>query len=108
MGNIESKVDSMGPDIKYDGEVNIKGQRHGQGTLTYPSGSMYIGYWVENKKHGVGRFVSACGNVYEGEWKDDERSGQGKLLSSDGAIIYEGTWMSDKMHGEEAALLKIA
>ena len=99
MGLSNSKVDSTEP-YGYVGETDDKGLKHGQGTFTYPSGSVYEGSWVDDRKHGQGRFVAASGNVYEGMWSRDVRAGPGRLVSAQGVVIYEGAWEDDKMHGE--------
>lgn len=38
--------------------------RQGKGTQTWPDGSMYEGYWSENKANGQGRLIHADGDVY--------------------------------------------
>ena len=100
MGSSSSKVESTEP-FGYLGDTDENGLKHGQGTFTYPSGSVYEGSWVRDQKHGTGRFVATSGNVYEGQWVRDVRAGEGRLLSAQGVLIYEGSWEADKMHGEE-------
>ena len=33
---------------KYDGEMNIEGERHGKGTMIFSCGSVYNGLWDKN------------------------------------------------------------
>ena len=35
--------------MKYTGEKNSDGQRHGQGTMSYASGATYTGAWKDGK-----------------------------------------------------------
>ena len=45
--------------------------REGKGRQIWPDGSMYEGWWRDNKANGKGRLIHADGDVYEGEWLDD-------------------------------------
>ena len=59
--------------------------RQGKGTQTWPDGSMYEGYWADNKANGKGRLIHADGDVYDGQWKDDKAHGFGTYSHLDGA-----------------------
>ena len=52
--------------------------RQGKGIQIWPDGSMYEGYWADNKANGKGRLIHADGDVYDGQWKDDKAHGKGK------------------------------
>ena len=52
----------------YSGEYNDKGQKDGQGMEWRPDGTIYEGYWGQNKPEGRGRIILAGGDIYEGEW----------------------------------------
>ena len=81
---------------RYEGEWNEpKNERHGYGIQVWSDGSMYQGYWKEDKANGWGRLIHADGDVYEGEWKDDKAHGQGVYKHTDGAE-YNGEWKEDK------------
>lgn len=105
----------------YVGELNERGQRHGQGAYYWESGakyeggwengyhegygemiyndkSTYKGYWVKSKREGQGETVYASGNSYKGEWKEDVRNGQGVFSWSSGAK-YEGEWKDNNREG---------
>lgn len=47
-------------------------KRHGYGEQRYGVGtknvSTYAGDWHENRRHGRGTMTYASGNVYEGDW----------------------------------------
>jgi len=73
-------------------------QKHGKGSIKYPSGSVYEGNWVNNKQHGKGKFIYSSGSVYEGDWVNNKQHGKGTFTSASGSI-YEGDWVNDKRHG---------
>ncbi|OMJ81519.1 hypothetical protein SteCoe_17986 [Stentor coeruleus] len=83
----------------YTGDWNKSNQRHGKGKQIWSDGSMYEGYWFNDKACGRGRLIHANGDVYEGEWKNDKAHGKGIYIHSDGAR-YEGYWEQDKQHGK--------
>ncbi len=51
----------------YSGQIE-KGQMHGRGTLTYPTGEKYEGEWEMGKRYGMGRMTFPDGSRYVGEW----------------------------------------
>ena len=44
-------------------------QRHGNGTLKFPNGSVYVGDFRQNTITGHGVMTYWNGDCYEGEWK---------------------------------------
>lgn len=82
--------------VQYTGqwlkETNI---RQGRGKQIWTDGSVYEGYWLNNKAHQKGRLVHADGDVYEGGWKEDQAHGFGIYSHLDGAR-YVGEWKDDK------------
>jgi len=86
-------------EAKYQGEwLSNTDTRDGRGFQIWPDGSLYEGFWSNNKANGRGRLIHADGDVYEGEWKDDKAHGYGVYMHADGAR-YEGYWSEDKQHG---------
>ena len=59
--------------MKYTGERNSSGERHGQGIMTYVDGSKYTGEWQDGEMHGQGAMTYAGGRTFTGVWKDGER-----------------------------------
>ena len=57
---------------------------HGQGTLTLPYGSKYVGEFQDDKQHGQGTLTLPEGDKYVGEWQDDKKHGQGIFTYPDG------------------------
>ena len=81
---------------QYDGEWNRQtGMKHGRGYQIWSDGSIYEGYWKNDKANGRGRLIHADGDIYDGYWKDDKAHGYGEYTHTDGAK-YEGYWVDDK------------
>lgn len=96
----------MGQGIKENGKSTIcneysyarlKGSevRQGKGVQIWPDGSMYEGWWKDNKANGKGRLIHADGDIYDGYWREDKAHGFGIYSHLDGAK-YEGEWKEDK------------
>ena len=52
---------------QYEGEWNMKtGFRHGRGYQIWSDGSIYEGYWKNDKANGRGRLIHADGDIYDG------------------------------------------
>jgi len=76
---------------------------NGQGTFSYPDGSVYVGQWNNGKLDGQGTFSHADGSVYVGQWKDnmkngDRFDGQGTHTYPDGSK-YVGRWKNSMRNG---------
>ena len=69
--------------------------KYGRGIQLWADGSMYEGYWKNDKANIYGKLVHADGDIYEGGWLDDRADGTGTYTHSDGAK-YEGQWKDDK------------
>ena len=99
-GRERRPIQEIENDAKYQGEwLADSDVRDGRGFQIWPDGSLYEGYWSENKANGKGRLIHADGDVYEGAWKDDKAHGFGVYMHADGAR-YEGDWKEDKQHGK--------
>lgn len=84
---------------EYEGEWDENNHKDGRGVQIWVDGSLYEGYWKNDKANGRGRLIHADGDVYNGEWKDDKAHGYGCYNHTDGAR-YEGEWFEDKQHGQ--------
>lgn len=65
--------------------------------VLFKNGSKYEGEWNtdSNERDGRGVQIWADGSIYEGYWKNDRANGRGRLIHSDGDV-YEGEWVDDK------------
>lgn len=52
---------------------------NGQGTITFPAGTIYKGQFKDGKLNGQGVIILPNGVIYESEFKDDKLHGQGKF-----------------------------
>ena len=68
---------------KYEGEI-LTGVPGGQGTITFPSGSTYVGGFRNGKRTGQGTMTYSDGGKYEGKWKDGKQHGQGTFTFING------------------------
>ena len=72
--------------------------RHGRGIQIWPDGSIYEGYWRDNKANIIGRLLRSDGDLYDGEWLNGKAHGTGKYQHSQGSQ-YVGRWEDDKQNG---------
>ena len=79
---------------KYEGEI-LTGVPNGWGTITFPSGSNYVGGFKDGKRTGQGTMSFFDGGKYKGKWKDGRKNGQGTETYSSGRK-YEGEWKNNK------------
>lgn len=84
---------------QYEGQWVVGSQtRAGKGLLTWPDGSIYEGWWLNNKAHGKGRLIHVDGSMYQGQWKDDNCDGYGVYYHLNGTK-YDGEWLENEQHG---------
>eukprot|EP00588_Corethron_pennatum_P015582 CAMPEP_0194269578 /NCGR_PEP_ID=MMETSP0169-20130528/3712_1 /TAXON_ID=218684 /ORGANISM="Corethron pennatum, Strain L29A3" /LENGTH=883 /DNA_ID=CAMNT_0039011267 /DNA_START=24 /DNA_END=2672 /DNA_ORIENTATION=+ len=83
---------------KYVGELDAKGMKKGEGTMTYSNGEVYTGNWWGNMREGHGSYFYLDGSKYDGKWKHNEKEGHGSFFWSNGCAR-EGGWSGDKMEG---------
>ena len=68
----------------------FRGDRAHEGTMTYPNGSVAVGYFSDGKQHGKGTLTYATGDIFEGSFKHGKRVGEAKCSYADGST-FEGT-----------------
>ena len=73
--------------------------QNGQGTFKFKDGSVYEGFFKNNKFQGQGTMKYSNGNVYIGKWLNHERSGRGKLTFPNGDK-YVGHFQENKFWGK--------
>eukprot|EP00397_Hematodinium_sp_SG-2012_P009454 GEMP01009538.1.p1 GENE.GEMP01009538.1~~GEMP01009538.1.p1 ORF type:complete len:1005 (+),score=261.73 GEMP01009538.1:25-3039(+) len=107
----ETRVDVRAPaakdeeqETKYEGQWQL-GLRHGQGKLSYPSGSFYEGEWESDRKHGAGtqNWAGPNGCVYTGQWTLGHMSGHGSMVwrrNDEPCEEYIGQFANSKARGE--------
>ena len=83
----------------YDGERSATGERHGQGTATFPGGDVYLGAYYNGRRHGHGTYSWKKPRArYVGEYVDSWRHGRGMMCHPDGGR-YQGEYVAGKRHG---------
>ena len=109
------KIDFKNGDL-YKGEVNAKGQPHGNGHMDYNLNGYYAeydGHWENGKRCGKGHYhqFSKGGRRhvydYKGEWLDDKEHGYGTAMDSSEKGVhcatvsetYTGEFREGKRHG---------
>merc|ERR1719379_1606770 len=56
--------------MRYEGQY-LEDQKHGEGTFTWPSGTVYRGQWVEGKRHGTAVVTDTLGYTTVAVWEAD-------------------------------------
>lgn len=75
----------------WNGELDSNNERKGFGTMTYQSGAVYEGTFVDDvydDDTGKSKYTWNDGEYYLGRWKAGERSGKGMYTSIDGSTEY--------------------
>ena len=58
----------------------------GYGKYFYPNGTIYEGYFKQNKRHGFGVLITSKGDKYTTFWNEGNVSEFGKIIYKDGKI----------------------
>lgn len=111
----------------YEGSVNSKGYKHGNGTYTWKcdleanpnlnalvdAGAdpekmtmKYTGEYLMGNKHGIGSMEYPDGSKYKGSWQHNQRQGVGTYTYPSGDK-YSGSWVAGKRHGHGAYVSKV-
>jgi hypothetical protein len=83
----------------YDGQWNVKGQRHGLGLFIDESSSVYYGEWEDDLKQGKGLYINLRGDYYIGGWEKGQMHGLGDLFISNG-LTYMGEFKNSSRDGK--------
>lgn len=104
-GNLIIDAIAQGKDSGTDGVVQngcISGNcTNGEGTLAYPDGSRYEGFFRNGKPSGAGTFLYPNEDQYVGGFQNGMRNGSGRLSKKDGTVI-SGIWKDGEYMGETA------
>ncbi|XP_050421240.1 MORN repeat-containing protein 3-like [Adelges cooleyi] len=65
----------------------------GYGTMRWNDGSVYSGFWSNNKYHGKGLLVEANGNYYDGYWNYGLKHGKGIYMYRNRGQKMDGVWV---------------
>ena len=83
------------PEFKFEVDPALFGEVIEKRPMELDSGSIYVGEWNDDDmRHGRGKQYWTDGSIYEGYWKNDKANGMGRLIHADGDI-YEGSWEND-------------
>lgn len=89
----------------YEGPYNSKGEKHGEGTMTWSNGDVYKGHFVNDRRSGhgvltfVGSDVQQDSGEYVGDWSNDKMHGSGTRRYPNGDV-YVGNYVEGKRQGE--------
>lgn len=70
----------------------------GEAKITYSTGEIYEGEFVDEVPHGKGTCKFTDGSVYSGQWSQGLMQGNGSLTFSNGAV-YNGEFRACKRAG---------
>jgi hypothetical protein len=65
-----------------------KGEFSGFGTLTYGSGEIFQGGFLDNRLHGLGTIRYTDGSVFDGAFQLDAILGKGRMIYPDGSVYW--------------------
>ena len=85
-------------DSYYIGYVNKKHNKELFGTYYYNDGSIYKGFFENDKINGRGRLLLINKYIYEGDFVDELFNGFGKIYSLNN-LKYEGNWKDNLQEG---------
>jgi hypothetical protein len=89
---------------RYIGDYK-NGQKDGQGSCTYPNGSVHSGLYCNGVKSGMGTCTWANGNAFSGMYVNDRMHGTGRFQWASGHV-YTGEFASDRRHGRGTLIFK--
>ncbi|MCB0661157.1 MAG: caspase family protein [Saprospiraceae bacterium] len=82
---------------KYVGQFK-NGFIHGNGTLYFSTGHIYVGEWAYQFREGTGKFTYANGDEYNGQFKKSKFDGRGTMQYHNGDS-YTGAWKNSLPNG---------
>ena len=98
LDNYEFKTKKFDDGRLYRGQCDPFGREHGYGTMVFPDGRKYEGYYEKGIAQGKGKMHCSDGRCFEGEWVNGAAHGKGHLILADGSE-YDGEWKNGKIEG---------
>lgn len=83
-----------------------KDLKDGYGEYKFQDGTIYKGYWKNDKMHGKGKLIKDNYLIYEGEFQDGEMHGYGTKYFSELKRIYNGEFSMGKPYGNGTLTLE--
>ena len=87
---------------KYEGEIDCDNNAYGEGILTWNSGAIEKGTWLNNKKHGYCSYTTVQGERLEGEVKIGEWLGEMTVYCTNGTV-----WNETREDGKSICAKKV-
>ena len=84
--------------MKYTGDKNNRGEKHGYGIVEHENGDKYVGQFWRGRAHGYGLLELSDGGWYEGQFRFPEKHGFGTQEHPNGDF-FEGQFKNDSFHG---------
>jgi|LWDU01.1.fsa_nt_gi hypothetical protein len=94
---------SNGTTYEGDWKGGVGNYRHGQGTfINFKKGRgiKYVGKWKDDKMHGQGVMTYSTGTIFTGEWKNGRKHGQGEKYWPQISAKSTGEYKNNKKHGK--------
>jgi hypothetical protein len=83
----------------YDGDWQM-GQKYGYGSIAYPNGDDYVGYWRQDVKWGEGTYTwRKDGRKYEGRYVDDKPEDENGRLTWQSGTVFVGNFVQGQRTG---------
>ena len=70
----ETVADKEYPEGLFTGQVNERGERHGQGRLVWKNGDVHEGGFADDRPHGNAVYTDRRGNVFRGRYENGKRA----------------------------------
>ena len=84
----------------FDPAVDLRQCRNLCSICGQSPGDKYVGSFKDDYKHGQGTLTHPSGTKYVGEWKDDEMHGKGTISTLDG-IELKGIFVDGELVGRQ-------